>query len=72
MTQPFIRTPEDAIAIRASNLQKTYAGTVPKTALHDVSLDYSGRVYFRTAGTKRGRQIHLHQYTCRHGCKDWR
>lgn len=39
MTQPFIRTPEDAIAIRASNLQKTYAGTVPKTALHDVSLD---------------------------------
>jgi ABC-2 type transport system ATP-binding protein len=39
MTQPFIRTPEDGIAIRASNLQKTYAGSVPKTALHDVSLD---------------------------------
>ena len=39
MSLQFIHTPEDGIAISARNLQKTYDGARPKTALQGVSLD---------------------------------
>ena len=39
MSLSFVRPPENGIAISARDLQKTYDGKVPKTALHGMSLD---------------------------------
>ena len=50
MSLSFFRPPEDGIAISARDLQKTYYGKVPKTALYGVSLDIPAGSIFGLLG----------------------
>ena len=50
MSLSFVRPPENGIAISARDLQKTYDGKVPKTALHGMSLDISAGSIFGLLG----------------------
>ena len=51
MTQPFINTPADGIAIRARGVQKTYTGgSAPKQALQGIDLDIPKGTIFGLLG----------------------
>ena len=50
MSLSFVRSPENGTAISARDLQKTYHGKVPKTALHSVSLDIPAGSIFGLLG----------------------
>ena len=50
MSLSFVRPPENGIAISARDLQKTYDGKVPKTALHGMSLDIPAGSIFGLLG----------------------
>ena len=50
MSLSFVRPPENGIAISARDLQKTYNGKVPKTALHGMSLDIPAGSIFGLLG----------------------
>jgi len=50
MSLSLVRPPENGIAISARDLQKTYDGKVPKTALHGMSLDIPADSIFGLLG----------------------